>query len=170
MPFALSTVTRTDLRGSRGRAFGGVASAVACFTTAARARAAIGFASSAVPATTRPTSSSVAIPAATTAIVRQEWRVGFGKTCSTGSIGFAACLLDPSTAAPEVVPVEVRDDDRPAGGARRREHAQSHPRRLGPAGRPRVGALAGQAGCVVQDREIERRGPGGRAAVRRAAL
>ena len=59
------------------------------FAASAIAWCAIGFATSATPTTTRPSSSSMASPAATTAIVRQGWwrsgpgGLGCGRTCST---------------------------------------------------------------------------------------
>src|SRR4051812_44342307 len=123
IPFPFRTVTRTEWRGRIGRA-GALWAAGAGLFAAARAFSATGLAISAVPVMTSPIRSSVATPAATTAMVRQGWPVGgLGMTCSTGSIGFAARRLDPSTTALEVAPVEVRDNDRLARRARRRERA-----------------------------------------------
>ena len=81
MPF--STVTETRRRGSSGPTF----VAAGFFTTAGFAAAArasfwawwrTGFASSAIATISSPTSSSIAIPVATTAIVRHgcEWPLG----------------------------------------------------------------------------------------------
>ena len=72
IPLPFRMVTRTTRRARIGvvGAFG-FAGAAACLMAAARAFWATGLAMSAVPTTTRPSSSRVATPAATTAIVRQ---------------------------------------------------------------------------------------------------
>src|SRR5205823_14603353 len=102
-PFPFSTVTVVERRGNKGRAaaFVSAGEEVACLDVAARAPWSIGLARSAAAAITSASSSRVAIPAATTAMVRHGWREADDNACSTGSIGFAAAGLDPSLALPQ---------------------------------------------------------------------
>src|SRR6266511_5588393 len=100
IPLPFRIATEVEPRGRSGLA-GALAGLAGLCLAAASARAwwITGFASIAAPTTTSPISSSVAIPAATTAIVRQEWLWGLDRACSTGIARFAAAAPDPSRRA-----------------------------------------------------------------------